>query len=208
MIDLQHVHALAAALRAGAVLPPIVAEQKTKRIVDGFNRTKAYLSLYGADAEVSVEWRKYKNEQDLFLDAVRLNSGHGKRLTPFDMAHCYQLGQGLSVNPDILASALSITADKFAQITTRKTAIGADGKFLPIRRSLSHLSGTQLTLKQEEGAKLMGGQSLIFLVNQLVTAFECNLIPAHNNTLQRHLEKLYGLLAAYCESSQQQKKSA
>ena len=49
-----HVHDLAEALRAGAALPPVVADSKSKRLTDGFHRVRSHVRVFGPEAVIEV----------------------------------------------------------------------------------------------------------------------------------------------------------
>src|SRR5580765_6491751 len=71
----SNVSKLVLALNTGTVLPPITVEAKTFRLVDGRHRYEAYKKIGLKTIEATA--KVYKNEADLFADAVRNNIGHG-----------------------------------------------------------------------------------------------------------------------------------
>jgi len=71
-VSSTHVTALVDAFEAGEEIPPIIADAKSKRVVDGFHRVRMHDRL--GHETVEVELRTYKNEAALFADAVRLNN--------------------------------------------------------------------------------------------------------------------------------------
>ena len=85
-VDEQTVNMMGRAFDAGATFPPIVADKATKKVVDGFHRGRMYLKK--GLAETEVELVSYKTVADLFLDAVRRNATHGRKLSPWDHVHC------------------------------------------------------------------------------------------------------------------------
>ena len=103
-------------------MPPIIADRKTKRIVDGFHRGRAYRRLFGDGYECEVVWRDYASEADLFGDAMRMNSAHGNNITPHDRTRCILIGERLGMDEGDIADALHITIDRLENI--RLTRIG------------------------------------------------------------------------------------
>src|SRR3989304_5097614 len=81
MVSAPHVATLCDAIQAGQNLPPIVADRKSKRVTDGFHRLRAAKRL--KLEKIECEFRSYKSEADLFADAVRMTSAHGRPLAPF-----------------------------------------------------------------------------------------------------------------------------
>src|SRR3990172_4685005 len=129
-IPAQNVRDIVHAMQAGVTLPPIVAEAKTRRVVDGFNRTTAALKV-DTDATIDVEWRTYDNDGALLLDAIALNAAHGQKLSSYDVAHAITLAETLSINPDLVANALHMTKEHIESIRATKTAIHS-GQIVPI----------------------------------------------------------------------------
>ena len=78
-----HLGELRGALKAGVSLPPIIVEKKSLRVVDGFHRAKVYEGLYGKNHLVDILEKKYVGDAHLFRDAIRHNSSHGLRLSPW-----------------------------------------------------------------------------------------------------------------------------
>src|SRR5436190_4972945 len=80
-LDPVNLRTLNEALDAGEALPSVIADKTSKRVVDGFHRTTVALRR---NVDVAVEWRTYKDDAAMFLDAVALNARHGVPLEPFD----------------------------------------------------------------------------------------------------------------------------
>src|SRR5688572_26888007 len=85
-VDGDHVFNLMEAIRTGAEVPPIVICKISKRVVDGVHRLTALQRLHGADYEVECIEKTYKNDAELFLDAIKYNSSHGRHLSRDDRA--------------------------------------------------------------------------------------------------------------------------
>src|SRR5215831_19134644 len=78
--NLYTVSNYARAMRGGAEFPPIKADRVSRRVVDGWHRYHAAQEAYGEDASFGVEWQDYANEQEILIDAIRLNVAHGAPL--------------------------------------------------------------------------------------------------------------------------------
>lgn len=109
-VDQSHVESILFAIESGDRLPPIVVEKSTKRIVDGVHRYMAYGRRAGgkSDAEIEVVEKRYSSERELFLDCVRLNSGHGKRLTEADRLEITHKATRLAIDMTEISGALKI----------------------------------------------------------------------------------------------------
>jgi hypothetical protein len=193
-VDDTNVRKLVLALEAGATLPPIIADRATKRVADGFHRHAAYKRVQGAEARVPVEWRTYPDAGALFLDAVRLNANHGRRLAPYDEALCIQRAEELHLEPEQLAAALSLTVARVEEVRLRKTAISPTAHLMPIKATAAHLAQEQLTARQVTGNEQAGGMRSLFYVNQVANLLENDLVDWQNPRLVEGLRCLARLL--------------
>jgi len=107
--DDLYVATLIEALKSGAELPPLLVDGATKRVVDGLHRLQALRQLRGPDAAVPVILKYYQSQEDLFLDAVAANSKHGRGYGHRDRARCLMLAERMKIEPDRIATALSVT---------------------------------------------------------------------------------------------------
>jgi hypothetical protein len=198
-IDTQHLAAMCRAVEAGADLPPIKADKKSKRIIDGFHRARTQQRIVGDDATIQVVLKAYKNEQEMLLDAIQSNANHGRNLSPFDRAHAILLGANLGIDTKALAGALTTTVDEVDALVTRKSATVGTGKLetrVPIKQTIGHMAGKRLSKGQAEAVAKLGGMNQLYYVNQLITLMESNLLDRHNEDLIEGLRKLHGLLDA------------
>src|SRR5262245_36857156 len=83
-VDDTHVGELVKALASGALLPPIIVDAASLRVVDGVHRRRAHLRFFGDDAIANVDARDFADDAAFFLEAVALNSIHGRRLDRAD----------------------------------------------------------------------------------------------------------------------------
>jgi hypothetical protein len=193
-IDAHNVKNLCNALEAGAELPPIVIDKKSKRVIDGFHRRKAHLQTFGDDAEVAVVEKSYKDDAAMFLDAVRYNGAHGAKLDPFDRARCTIIAERLSIPLDAVAGALNMPVDKLAALHTTRTAKDSGGLTIPIKRTFRHMAGRKLNKRQESANERSSGMNQVFYANQLIDLIEAKLLDKDDEKLLERLLVLHGLL--------------
>lgn len=182
-ISNYHVSALMEALRAGANLPPPILWRANRVVIDGFHRTTARLKLHGADSLMEVEFRDYPSEQEAFLDAVRLNAGHGLRFTSLDHARSLIVANELKVPVEQVATALSITPERATTLTT--TRIAQSPTLTPI--AIKRIGGKELAQKvlsvgQYDAMRRASGMNLAFHIGQIRSALEGDLIDLSENT--------------------------
>jgi hypothetical protein len=192
-VDQIYVRRLAEALLAGESLPPVIADRKSKRLVDGFHRRRAYIAAYGPDAEVPVIWRSYGSLKEMFLDVIRLNSRHGKRLSSGEEVRCVLIGEDLGVSREVVAETLGIRREVLDGKVERRTAEGVVER-VALKPALSHLAGGKLTGEQEELNRKLGGYKVSFCVNQLIMLIRSGCVNMEDEKLEARLRELYELL--------------
>lgn len=116
-IDGMHVEQMRAALRAGATFPPLVICIKTRKVVDGFHRVRAYADEYGEDHEAEVVEKEYPSEKELFLDAIRFNATHGKSMEFLDRAHAIQRAVELGIDKSMVAKSIHVDKEEFCRLS-------------------------------------------------------------------------------------------
>lgn len=132
-VDDSHVRYLAEALRAGATLPPPVAERGSGRLVDGLHTTRAHRAVFGVEASLDVDLREYEDEAALVHDAVTRNSHHGRKLDSQDRVRSALLLERLGIEVSKIALALSVTERKVSEITAKVVIV--DGEKRPAKPS-------------------------------------------------------------------------
>lgn len=198
-VDQHNVRAIMDALEAGEEMPPIIIDRHTKKAVDGFHRTLAKLKR-DPDSEIEVIEKTYKNESEMFLDAMRYNSTHGARLDPCDRVRCTIIAEKLSIPLAAVAGALHVPAEKLGALKSDRTATTAGGLSIPLKRTIQHMAGQKLTKAQNAANDKLSGMNQVFYVNQVILLIESNLLNKEDEKLLdalRHLsELLEGLLTA------------
>lgn len=192
-VDAGNVKTIADAIVAGVELPPVVICKKSKRVVDGVHRVKAYLRVLGDDATIEVVEKSYKNDGELFLDAVRYNGGHGAKLDPCDRTRCTIIAERLSIPLDKVAGALNMPADKLGSLRADRTAT-TGSLTIPLKRTVLHFAGKELNKRQAEANERLSGMNQQFYANQLIELIESKMLDTSDDGLLERLRVLNGLL--------------
>jgi hypothetical protein len=192
-VDSYHVAEMVESLKAGAVFPPVVADIDSKRVVDGFHRIHALQRLYKEKAEVDVMLKKYASEAEIYEDAMRLNSTHGRNLTSYDKAHCILRGRELGLPDDRIAGALHITGDRISELIAERCT--ADSVVL--KRTIEHFAGKQVSEKQRDFIPRAGGMDQLFYINQVIALLETNSIDWSREKVKEGLTRLHKLLSEH-----------
>ena len=199
-VDSTHVGHIADAIEAGATLPPVIADSRSKRIVDGFHRCRAYRRMFGDDYDMPVVLREYETEADLFADAVRLNSAHGNNITTSDRVRCILIAERIGLADGDLCEALNITVDRLEGLRVgrigrrRAAAVDPDGGQVALKYPVRHMAGQRLTAAQVNAMPRLGGNQQVFYVNQLIRLIDSKLLDTGNEKLMERLEVLRGKL--------------
>lgn len=194
-VNSQHVTHIVYALEAGVVLPPVIIDEKTKRIVDGFHRCRAHKRLYGEDAEIECVLKTYDSEQDLFLEAVRLNSGHGQTLSSYDKVHSISRAMELKIDEALIADALHMKSEKVIEFRQDRIAkLINSSQVVPLKLPARHLSGQTLTLKQSDAIEKLSGNAQAFTIYQVCLLLENDLLDRADDNVMEKLARLRVLI--------------
>lgn len=199
-VDSSHVGGMAAALEAGAELPPIIADRKSKRIVDGWHRRRAVLKARGPDAEVEVFWRDYDSDAEMFEEAVALNATHGRKLTTWDHSRIKVRAGELGLNDKQVAVMIHRTEGyvETRLVTATRTAVSGKEptRLVALKRPLRQFAGESLTPEQEAANEHSSGWSPSFHAHQLIMLIEAQAVEMTDDlaeTLARLRDLLDGL---------------
>lgn len=188
-VDGSHVARLAAALEAGETLPNIVIDAATKRIVDGFHRRRAMLRLYDPSRAVEVDARSYKSPKEMYLDALRLNSRHGKGITGVEQTAAILRGQAMRISVTELADSMALKPERVQVIVANKTGtIRGTEERVPLKRCVAHLK--KLTRQQAQAMPSLPGQPQILLLKQLNLLIETAALRLDDEAVREELRRL------------------
>lgn len=192
-LDSYHVKAIADSLRAGVLVPPILVDRKSKRVVDGFHRVRAYQKVYGPHRLISAILKVYPDEASMFLDAVTANATHGRSLSIWDKARCIAQAEALKLEPAQVASALGLTVERLVEMKAQRLATyGMEP--VALKRTAAHFAGEELTEAQSSYNLKAGGLPQGFYVHQVIAMLELDAVDWKNEGLVKALRRLHDLL--------------
>ena len=195
-VDVGHVADLARALRAGVLLPPVVADRASRRLADGWHRRRAAIRVHGASAPVAVEFRDYPDEAAFFADAVRLNAGHGRRLDRQDQIRVAVLAERFGLDTAAVGALLHVDAARVLQLRPR--VVFEEGQDLPVAAKpvAESFYGQTLTAEQVQAMRSFSGLRVGQQVAQLQRALEAGLLDPTDERLHRALHRLAATVLA------------
>lgn len=203
-VDDHHVTQLAYALKSGATLPPVVAEATSKRIVDGWHRTRAARHVFGPNGRIEVDLRTYAGERELLEDAVGLNAHHGRKLDSQDRTRAINMLEGVGTQPLRIQAILSLPEAQYVKLRVR-TAVSPipipdvipGTNRVPIKIVGRHLEGTTLTTEQATAHASLPGTPPQLHIAQLRKFLESGMVNRQDSKLVASLRTLYTVLGAY-----------
>ena len=188
-------------LLTGQIMPPIVIEKKSNRIIDGVHRYRAYCRFYDDPKQkIPVETKAFANDAALFLEAGRLNASHGTKMTTIDRVHFALKAKELGASYKDVADALHATESSIKDFLTTRSATVKGGKRKAIKRSISHVHGQPLTDKQWSANTKLSGMPLSFHANQLIILMESDLVNREDDKAIAALFKVQAALDEYLAS--------
>lgn len=192
-IEPYHVGELVEAIKAGAQLPPIVADKATLKVTDGRHRIEAIRTLEGDKAMVDVDLKEYASEAAMFEDAIRLNASHGRSLSKMDQAHCLAKAQEFKLEPAVVATLLNITQERAEDLVSNRLAFSGEEQVV-LKGSTAWLAGRHLSEEQAHYNRGAGGMNQTFYINQVIGMLEGDAVDWENARVAGALKKLLGLL--------------
>ena len=182
-IESANVTSIKEAMEAGAEIPPIVIEEGSYRIVDGFHRYTAARKVLGDTGEIDCIVMKFANEGELVLESARLNSAHGARLSPFEKVRFLLKAIELDLSGADIATALNMTEKQAEVLLERKTATHK-GKKIAIKQGAKAVAGKEVTKKQKEGLEHADGMPYLYHLHMVENALNYDLIPSEDKYIE------------------------
>lgn len=187
-LDATNIGRMKEAIMAGIELPPIIVDKKSYRIIDGFHRQKAYLSVYKENAIVPVEFREYSNDAEMFLEAAKLNTIQGLPLSPKDKVHVILTGRRKKLPFAKIAEALGMRKEKAQELLKKRTATTRNGKLIPLAAGAMGLAGKKLNKAQEHFAETSNGMYPIVNARLFLNALRASDCPLKEKELDICIE--------------------
>lgn len=191
-----HVQQLMEAIKAGTRFPPIVIDNASNKVVDGWHRIEAKRRINGSEAMIEAEAREYKSEADMFQDAILLNASHGEALTPMDQAHCLARAQDFKLEQATVAGMLNITVQRAEGLVQTRIASSGQGNVV-LKGSTAWMAGRRLNPEQVAYNRKAGGLPQTFYINQVTAMLESDSVNWDDPKLVASLKKLLDILQAH-----------
>lgn len=188
-VDDSHINDLVKAIKSGAELPPIIIDRSSKRIVDGFHRFRAFTKLFGPDTDIPAVLKDYASEAELYLDAVRYNAGHGRKLDRHDQTRIVLRLHELQVDDVTIASALHVPEPEVRTLAVR-IVYDDGGTAMPQKRGLEHMRGQTLTAGQVAAMKSVRSAEVGRLCIELTKLLDQEMVDYTDPLIEERLRQV------------------
>jgi hypothetical protein len=169
----QYVGKLALALRFGTLPPPIV-EARTFRIVDGRHTLEAHKRL--GMKTIDVVEKVYKDDADLFADAIRRNASHGLPLSSYDIRIAVVRLQDYGWTKEAIGEVVRVPVDQVEKVGLQ-VVHDESGQPIPLKMGLAYLRDRRLSPEQIKAHARYSGDKAIFHIRQIAMLIDNDMTP-------------------------------
>lgn len=187
----QTVASYANAMKIGDKFPPIkvgILDNK-KILVDGWHRVGAH--KLNKEEFIQGESEKYKNERDLFIDAARLNSRHGRPYSVQERIDVIRRLEKMEVPVFQIESILGIKMDKWEKMKMNRIVFKPSGEEVVLKASLipSKVSGIPEDIEELQKT-MVGVTSQTAFLDQLIHMLDNDFLDLENDKIVERLQLL------------------
>jgi len=136
--------------RNGTVMPMIIVEQDTLRIVSGNHRLTAMLAEYGEERKIDVEIRKYESEAQMLVDFTKENLSHGMPLDDFTKRKLVRSMLDADLSEEEISQVFNLPIKRIERLggSVIQVKIGKGIEYLPKKKGFEPSGDKPLTEKQ------------------------------------------------------------
>ena len=190
-----NVNSYAEAMRTGAEFPPIVVAkfENKKYLVDGWHRVGAY-NMNKVEFVQAETW-KPKNENEIFIEAVKRNSVHGRQFSFQEKLMIVDKLQKMKVSKDLVSEITGLTPEKMKKYTISRLARITTGEPVILKSTFKHLAGSELTddeIELQESIPVYSSQEL--MLNNMVSMLENQLFDWNDPEILTKLDRIRYLI--------------
>ena len=182
----------AQAMKANSIFPPIVVGifEGKKYVVDGVHRIEAKKLLKEEYIDAIV--KKYENEKEMFVDAVRLNSTHGRQLSVQEKVRIIDKLKNMQFELQEISELVKVPIDKISLLQQR-IIIGPKGESIYLKSVLSNAGvGTETLQKVDQTSFSVA--NVTALLSQLIELLESGFYSIEEASIKEMTIHLFQLL--------------
>jgi hypothetical protein len=179
---------------AGEIPPPPVIDQATRKIVDGFHRTRAWRKRLGDNGTIDADVQEFADDLAMLNESASINRKQGLPLGRYDQRVVHIKAKALGATDDEIAATLGVTPTRLLQIVVREAR--SDAGDVPLKRGVEHLGGAYLNADQVAEIRRMRGAPARAKAAELTRMLQNGLAPvAQDPELRNALTELAAAIA-------------
>jgi ParB-like chromosome segregation protein Spo0J len=183
------------AMEAGAQFPPILVGKNGGKyiVIDGWHRVEA-AKLLGKD---TIEaFITDKPESEWFVEAVKANAAHGKRLTTYELIKAALKLEQQGFSRENISEIVRIPPEKLERLINRRVVRDELNKPVVLKAPLKHLAKKEETIPKEVEVvqEKLGSISQLSILDQLLYLLRNQLIDLHSEAIRERLREIRELL--------------
>ena len=185
------------AMRAGSVFPPILVGSFEGKlyVVDGWHRIEAKKLLKEEYVEAKV--KRYSDKQEMFVEAINLNSIHGRPLSTQEKVRLVWKLEQMEFDPKEISKIVKVPIDKI-DVFRARVITGPNGKPVFLKSPVAKANAEDSD-KLSVDMSLMNVSSVAHLLKQLIALLEGNVFPLEAGETKELTVRLYALLGERLE---------
>jgi len=201
-VNLVTVLSYASAMKTGSKFPPIlVGMYKGKKyVLDGWHRSRAVKQ--NKEKYIEGEYQKFKNEREMYIEAVRRNTTHGLQYSPYEKRRMILRLEELDVDVATIEDLVKIPLDKITKFVANGSMVNAiTGKRVAVKSTLKPFAGGLASEELLNAQKIMANTGQEHLLDQIIALFRNDAVDFNNREVTKKLSQLYHILESYAKPS-------
>ena len=203
-------------MKAKANFPSVVVAYLNGNyiLVDGRHRIEA-LKMNG-EKYVSVEILKGLTKEQIFLEAVQRNAGHGRPLSAMDKAKIIIRLQDMHYPSARISELVRVPIGDLKTFVMKRVTSSLTGEPIVLKSSMRHLSDAkedEFTVQPENfknieaiQGRMSGGHTQVSQLQEIRLLLESAFIDRNNPSVIRELKKIYVLVGDLLEEKKEEGK--
>ena len=182
----------AQAMKANSVFPPITVGiyRQKKYVVDGVHRIEAKKMLKEEYIDAIV--KTYKSEREMFVDAVKLNSAHGRQLSVQEKVRIIDKLKNMRFKLQEISELIKVPIDKIGLLQQR-IITGPKGETIYLKSVLTNID-TQAGTLQTVDQSSFNVASVTALLTQMIELLESEVYSIEQPQIKEMSIHLFQLL--------------
>ncbi len=187
------------AMKSGSVFPPIVVGvwRGKKYVIDGWHRCEAVRKL-GRDC-IKAVIKKYKKYRDMFADAVRYNSTHGRMLSSQEKARIIQKLNQMGFSKVQISEIVKVPVEKIERFEVKVVRNVVTGKPIVLKAPVEEAvqKNPEILEKIERGEisqESLATRTQKHILRQLLELLKNDLLDVTDREIAEYLSEIYMIL--------------